>query len=423
MNIDSKILAAILILATYINLVKPIFGTRYAPLLVDAILALLFIRIVFEKAARKAGSLVVVPNIEFFLLLFFIISLIQIFNPNVPVFQAGLEGFRKTTYQMLGVFIGIYYIKNRLEVEKIAKYICYASVPVLVYGIKQFFFFSSFDQRIVEANFADWHVLTILGESRAISIFSGPFHFGMFSCVIALIALYFYVKEKRLLYLVLCIISVTGPFFSLTRTNIVALVVSGLFFLWFVKPEKRRVLMKVNIVFVLLLAGFILISSQKFSTVTDVLKTFKNISEDQRFLIRFEGYREIQKAFVKNPVIGYGMGSAGDTLGKLYDWKVHITSHNLGLKILMETGLLGFGIYISFFFAWFKKALDLFKAKNRHIRNLSVLITSMLLVVLVNGVVGSAVGAYPINLYVWFFMGALLKVWWLENRIRIGTLS
>ncbi len=413
---DYKVLALILISATYINLVKPIFETRYAPLVVDSIVAFLIVRIIANKSTSRGNSITPSPGIEFSLLLFFVICLIQIFNPNVPALQAGLEGFRKTTYQMLAVFIGIYYVKNNLEIEKICKYICYASVPVLVYGIKQFFFFSSFDQKIVEANFAEFYTYSILGKTRAISIFSGPFHFGMFACITALIALYFYVKEKRLLYLALCIISVMGVFFSLTRTNIVALAVSGLFFLWFVKPEKRRDLMKVNIVFVLLLAGFILISSQKFSVVTDVVKTFGHLREDQRFLNRFEGYREIQKAFVENPVIGYGMGSAGDTLGRLYDWKVHITSHNLPLKILMETGLIGLGVYIFFFLAWFKKAVDLFKGKSGHIKNLSVLITSIVLVVLVNGVVGSAVEAYPVNLYVWFFMGALVKVWWLQKK-------
>lgn len=423
MNIYSKILTAVLILATYINLVKPILQTRYAPLVVDSIVAFLIVRIIANKAVSKRDSPTLSPGIELSLILFFIISLIQIFNPNVPTLQAGLEGFRKTTFQMLGIFLGIYYIKNHLEIEKIFKYICYVSIPILVYGIKQFFFFSSFDQKIVESNFAEWHVFTILGESRAISIFSGPFHFGMFSCAIALIALYFYLKENRILFLVLCLVSVTCVFLSLTRTNIVALIVSGLFFLWFVKPEKRRLLMKVNIVFALLIAGSVLLSFQKFSIVSDVLGSFANLGEDQRFLNRFEGYREIQRAFFKNPIIGYGMGSAGDTLGEIYDWNVHITSHNLALKILMETGIIGLAVYIYFFLAWFRKALDLLRKKRGHTNNLSVLITSIVLVVLVNGVVGSAIEAYPVNLYVWFFMGALVKVWSVENRIRIEAMG
>lgn len=415
-RIDYKILSLILISASYINLVKPIFATRYAPILIDLVIALIFIRVFLNKTISGKNSSLLVPAIEISLLLFFLISLIQLFNPNIPTLQVGLEGFRKTTYQMMAIFLGIYCVRDSLEVEKICRYLCYASIPILLYGIKQWFFFSPFDQRIIELNFGGLGVYYLGGSRRAISIFSGPFHFGMFSCFIALLSLYFYLKRKNFLYLVLFIISITGVFFSMTRTSIVALVISGLFFLWFAKPEKRRLLKKINVLFVPLLLILIIISSPKFLPFTNMLKTLENVSEDQRFLNRFVGYRKMPKAFIERPIIGYGMGSAGDTLGPLFKGKVHFTSHNLGFKILIETGLLGLGVYIFFFLAWFKKAFSLFKSKNTYVRNLSVLIISVVLVLLVNGIVGSAVEAYPINLYIWFFMGALVKIWWLEKR-------
>jgi len=415
-RIDYKILSLILILASYINSVKPVFATKYAPIVIDLVIALIFVRIFLNKTISGKNSSVLSPGIEISLLLFFLISLIQLFNPNIPTLQVGLEGFRKTTYQMMAIFLGIYCVRDSLEVEKISRYLCYASIPILLYGIKQWFFFSPFDQRIIELNFGGLSVYYLGGSRRAISIFSGPFHFGMFSCFITLLSLYFYLKRKNFLYLVLFIISTMGVFFSMTRTSIVALVISGLFFLWFAKPEKRRLLKKINVLFLLLLLILIIISSQKFLPVINMLKTFENISEDQRFLNRFVGYRKMPKAFIERPIIGYGMGSAGDTLGPRFKGKVHFTSHNLGFKILMETGLLGLGIYIFFFLAWFQKAFGLFKSENTYVRNLSVLITSIVLVLLVNGIVGSAVEAYPINLYIWFFMGALVKVWWLEKN-------
>jgi len=415
-KIDYKILSLILIFASYINLIKPIFATRYAPILIDLVIALIFVRVFLNKTISGKNSSLLSPAIEIPLLLFFLISLIQLFNPNVPTLQVGLEGFRKTTYQMMAIFLGIYCVKNSLEIEKISKYICYASVPILLYGIKQWFFFSPFDRRITELNFGALCTYYLGGSRRAFSIFSGPFHFGMFSCIIALLSLYFYLKKKNFLYLVLFIISITGVFFSMVRTSIVALVISGLFFLWFAKPEKRRLLKKINILFVLFLLILIIISSQRFLPITNMLKTFENVSEDQRFLNRFVGYRKMSKAFIERPIIGYGMGSAGDTLGPLFKGKVHFTSHNLGFKILIETGLLGLGIYTFFFLVWFKKAFILFKAKNIQVKNLSVLITSIVLVLLINGIVGSGVEAYPINLCIWFFMGALVKVWWLEKN-------
>lgn len=415
-RIDYRVLSLILILASYINLVKPIFGIRYAPILIDLVIALIFLRVFLNKTISGKNSSFLSPAIEISLLLFFLISLIQLFNPNIPTLQVGLEGFRKTTYQMMAVFLGIYCVKNSLEIERIGKYISYASVPILLYGIKQWFFFSPFDQRIIELNFAGRAVYYLGGSRRAISIFSGPFHFGMFSCIIALLSLYFYLKRKNFLYLVLFVISTAGVFFSMTRTSIVAFVISGFFFLWFAKPEKRRLLKKTSVLFLLLLLILIMVSSQEFLPLVNMLETLQSVSEDQRFLYRFIGYRNMSEAFIERPIMGYGMGSAGDTLGRFFEEKAHFTSHNLGFKILIETGLLGLAIYFFFFIAWFKKAFSLFKSKNTYVRNLSVLIISIVLVLLVNGIVGSAVEAYPMNLYIWFFMGALAKVWWLEKR-------
>lgn len=417
-RINWCVLSLILILASYINLIKPIFGIRYSPILVDLIIVLLFIKIFFNKIISEKHSLFISPEIEIPLLLFFLISVVQIFNPNIPSLQIGLEGFRKTTFQMIGIFLGIYFIRDSLEVEKISKHLCFASIPILLYGIKQWFFFSSFDQKIIDTNLAGFWTYTILGKMRAISIFSGPFHFGMFSCIFCMLSLFFYQKKRRIFYLVLFAISLLGVIFSMTRTNIVALILSCLFFLWFVKPEKRRLVIKIGICSILILIILAVIFLQNFLPVKNVLNSFKNISKDQRFLGRFRGYEKMAKAFNERPILGYGMGSAGDTLKPLFEGNVHFTSHNLGFKILIETGLLGLGIYIFFFLLWFKKAFNLFKAKTIHIKNLSVLITSIVLVLLVNGIVGSAVEAYPINLYIWFFMGTLVKIWWLEKNHR-----
>jgi O-antigen ligase len=416
-KIDYKVISLIFFLALYINLIKPIFEIRFAPIFIDLAIALITIRMFLDKAiSGKTSS--ISPEVEIPLLFFFLISIFQIFNPNVPTLQAGLEGFRKTTYQMLAIFIGIYYVRNILDVEKINKYFLYASVPILVYGIKQWFFWSTFDQKIIEQNFATFDVYNILGRARSVSIFSGPFHFGMFSCVLVLLSLYFYLKEKKFFHLFTFILSVMGVFFSMTRVNIVSFIFSISFFLWFAKQKKGKI-KKLVPVFLFFFLILVIVLQPEFSIIINVVETLTNMREDQRFLYRFEGYENIIKAFIESPILGYGMGSAGDTLDVLYTWKFHFTSHNLGFKILIETGLIGLGIYIFFFLVWFKKAFYLFRIKTLYIKNLSVLITSIVLVLLVNGMVGSAIEAYPINLYIWFLMGALVKIWWLEIKTNM----
>lgn len=415
-DIYTKTIIFILVIASYINIMKPLTGIRWWPILIDIVLFLLItVGLFLINLLVRKEYVLLFSRTELFLVIFIIISFIEIFNSNVPSLGAGLEGFRKTTYQMAGFFLGVYFIKNIGQAEKIIKYLYYFSIPILLYGIKQFFYFSSFDQKIIDANLAGYWTYHIAGRVRALSIFSGPFHFGMFSCMMVLLSLYYYMKRGKYSYLILFLISVFGVFSSMTRTNIVALFVSCLFFLFFIKAEKQKFFKVINIMLVLLVFILIIMLFNGFLPISRVIGSFSNISGDQRFLNRFPGYKEMIGAFAKHPITGYGMGSAGDTLGKLYDWKVRFTSHNLLFKILIETGVVGLVVYLLFFLAWFKKAFSLVKSNNIFVNDISVLAISIVSVLLVNGIVGSAVEAYPINLYVWFFMGVLVRIWWLEK--------
>jgi len=416
-NIYTKVIIFILVMASYINVLKPLTGIRWWPFIVDILLVLtILIYLLVIKLIIENKSLLTFLKIEFVVFLFLFISLFQIFNYNVPTLFAGLEGFRKTAFQMLGFLLGIYFIYDYIQVEKIIKYIYFLLIPVLLYGIKQFFYFSPFDYKIIDMNLAGYWTYHIFDRVRAISIFSGPFHFGMFSCLMSLLSLYFFLKKGKLIYLIIFYISVLGVFFSMTRVNVIALIITTLFFLWFSKPRTQKFSKILLIIFTVTLFMVVVIL-WNFSYVVKLFSSILEITEDLRFLGRFRGYRRILEAFVKNPIIGYGMGSAGDTLGYQYNWEFHVTSHNMFLKVLTETGLIGIIIYIGFFFMWFKRAFSLVKQdRNNYIKNFSVLVISIVIVLLVNGLTGSSIEAYPISLYVWFFMGVLIKIWLLDKE-------
>lgn len=195
------------------------------------------------------------------------------------------------------------------------------------------------------------------------------------------------------------------------------------------KPRKQIITRKFLVILTIAFVTVVIILFN-FSFVASIFNSILNVTDDTRFLNRFSGYKKILEAFLKKPIIGYGMGSAGDTLHKVYNWEFHVTSHNMFLKVLIETGLIGIIIYMIFFFMWFKRAFNLLKYKNNWVRNLSVLIISIVIVLLMNGLTSSAVEAYPINLYIWFFMGMLIKVWILnkegakvKNENRYGYFS
>lgn len=417
-RINHRVVTCILIMAVYINVLKPLTGSRYAPLLIDLLLMIIFFKIVMTKLVKEKKLVFYSKTIEIAISVFFVISIIQIFNPNIPRLVIGIEGFRKTTYQMLAVFMGAYYIRDYKEARKMIKWLCIASIPVLLYGIKQYFFYSPFDYRIISLNNTSMGVFRIRGSLRSFSIFSGPFHFGMYACMTAVISLYFYFINRKFIYTIIFIMSIFGVFFSMTRVNLAALMASIVFFITLTEPVKRKLFNKTKIVLVFSLLVVVVFSSKYFTNTTRIFKTFKNIKNDRRFMARFASYRYMTKNFKKNPVIGYGMGSAGDTLGRKYRMRTHFTSHNMMFKILMETGIFGLILYLMFFLFWFYKAFCLAASKNLHIKNFAVLLMSLVIIILVNGLTGSTIEAYPINMYAWCFMGILIKLYAVE-RIKI----
>jgi len=174
------------------------------------------------------------------------------------------------------------------------------------------------------------------------------------------------------------------------------------------KPRKQIITRKFLVILTIAFVTVVIILFN-FSFVASIFNSILNVTDDTRFLNRFSGYKKILEAFLKKPII---------------------TSHNMFLKVLIETGLIGIIIYMIFFFMWFKRAFNLLKYKNNWVRNLSVLIISIVIVLLMNGLTSSAVEAYPINLYIWFFMGMLIKVWILnkegakvKNENRYGYFS
>lgn len=394
----------IFIAVMYINLIKIFTEFRYTPIIFDAAI-FLFLSTILIYLITSHGR-IGYDIAELLVLLFLGTSVIQIFNPNVPSLIAGFEGFRKTSYHMLMILLGIYAVRSVADIDKILRALCWASVPVLLYGIKQHFFFSSFDERIITLNYAGTDTYHILGDMRAMSIFSGPFHFGMFSGVILMLSFFLFYQTNSKKYLILISLSVLSIFLSITRTNIIAALIALLFATTFYANKKQFRLIFTLLLFAIFTGAILLMI---FSPL------FHKLEADQRLLARFTSWNISWRSFLQNPIIGYGMGSSGDTLLQLYNYKTHITAHNLFLKILHETGLIGLLVYFAIFVAYFKTAYQLLREPRfKRLRSYTVCLISVALILLVNAMFGSTVEAYPVNVYIWFFIGALFKVKFLE---------
>lgn len=417
-SLQNKILLILFSFILYSNLIKYLTGVRYSLLIVDFLILLIFVKVVFQQCVLRQFP-VFSPLVEFSLLAFLGVSILELFNPNVPSLLAGLEGLRKTSFYMIGFFIGLELIKEKLQLRKVIVVFTAISIPIIIYGIKQAFIMSAFDKRMAGLNWGEVWTYKIYGWNRPIGIFSGPFHYAMLCIIIILCCLYLFLETRKTRYIIFIPLPIVGTLLSMTRTNLVAMVGSLIFFFFlyliYSKGIRKRKIFAYSFLFLFLAALIIWFAASRLQPLSTSIASLAHIKRDTRFLNRVKTWEEILKAIPRQPVVAYGMGSAGDTLEKIYNFPVHFTSHNLFLKIVIETGVVGLLFYCAFFVGWFALAYRCLQSRDARFKNLSIFIMSAVSVILINGLVGSAVEAFPINFIVWFFMGALVKISWIEK--------
>jgi O-antigen ligase len=71
------------------------------------------------------------------------------------------------------------------------------------------------------------------------------------------------------------------------------------------------------------------------------LESLTHWRTDNRFLNRIETYREALGLVGKRPLLGWGPGSAADTLDNFFQNGVHVTAHNMFLAYAVEVGIPG----------------------------------------------------------------------------------
>lgn len=400
------VFSTLLILALYINLTKILLGSRYVILIADAAVFAVSLRVIVYRllATRPFTRLEIITG------LFLLIGITQLFNPNVPSFLAGIEGFRRIMFQMLAIFIGVAVVKERDDVILLGKLIAVASIPILLYCIKQFFFMSDFDYSIIESNTAAPETWRIFGKVRAFGIFNGPFHLGLFSGFAFWIAIAIYLETKRKWLIFMAIVAVLACLASLTRSSIIALFASiPLVLLYAYRTHRVRIVWITALVVAATLMSVYLLRSNfvAIDLFVESISSLESVGGDSRLGARVEGY---EKAFsiIKSHPFGSGMGSAGDAMEHYFEphSREHITSHNLFLRVALETGWLGLLLFLGIFGCILASVRTLKRSGD-------VVATVMLLgpvmIVLITGITGSTIGAYPLNLLFWSLCGVLVS--------------
>lgn len=199
-------------------------------------------------------------------------------------------------------------------------------------------------------------LVEIQGKSflRAFGLFPDPHMLAFFlglTFPFVLAAVFLGQKFKAGLFAILCLMTAVLAL-TFSRGGYLGFFVAFLFLIFFVWPGISRAgkgFLK-NGALVLLVLFFLaggLISARFFSSF--------NLNEGSN-QGRLAIWRESFNVFLKNPILGVGLGNYPLTTDPYIDYRSPVTSHNLYLDILAETGIFGLAAWLWFIAAAAKAA-------------------------------------------------------------------
>jgi putative inorganic carbon (hco3(-)) transporter len=412
---------AIIILLVFVpltSILKAVTGSRFAPLTFDLALLLAFGLFIGQGLLRHKIRL---AWLDVCLAIFLLWAGLQMFNPNVPSLQAGIEGLRKFAFASILFYVGRHFIRTR-DVIFFQKSLIIISIFIAGYGLKQFFFMSAIDYRMIELASASPVTYLMGGWVRPFSTLPGPFHLGLYLVVVSLLLIaQLMLKHGRFstrLFIPLILFLHLGVlFFTRTKGNWVGLVagISVLMILHTQRPLKliaRFIALSLAITLIVTII-FAVVPSNTLGVLEDAIVAVTNPWEAPTFVYRVQLWEEIMvPALRENPLWGYGTSSAGEGLSNLYQntGAKHFPSHNLFLKVFLELGLVGLFLFFVIVAGSLWQGWKSVRRQQHALPNIKLTQywgIAAVIAFLVAGLAIPTLDAYPANYYFWLLLGLL----------------
>jgi len=402
------------------GLLKSITGVRFAALPFDlGIFAVCFWHFVSRLFNRRLP----VEMLDALLGLFLLLALAEVFNSNVPGLQAGAEGFRKFAYMAIAFYAGRHILEDE-DLRRFRNWLLILAVPISLYAIKQFFWVSALDQRIIdmaiETGRSSINPYMIKGQIRPFSTLSGPFHLGLYLMVTILLTLRQLQEDgltRKLKWALtgFAALQMVALLLTQTKGNWVGLMAGTAALLVLQAKRGSLRIMRLSAaaaVGAVCVAAALSVVAAFSTTASHVLEdaltnvTHPTEAPTLQFRLSLWGDR-ILPAIANRPILGYGTSSAGEGLGGLYEHSLsyYFLSHNLYLKIVLELGIFGLALFLAIL------VLSLWRPRGEAPRGVAAANRDAALAVvaafLTAGLVIPVLDAYPANYYFWLLLGAL----------------
>jgi O-antigen ligase len=298
------------------------------------------------------------------------------------------------------------------------------SIPVTLYGIKQFLVMWPIDYRMIELSTSSPITFLMGGWIRPFSTMSGPFQLGLYLMVVLLLLLVMLTKAKpkpwlRLSFLLLLGLQIALLVMTRTKGNWGGFLVGVIVLVLLQSRNPIRAALRLAGLAVVggLVLGLIMYvaSGETRAVLDDAIVAITNPLEAPTFVFRMQLWgEEIIPALREQWLLGYGTSSAGEGLQNLYEGTTSqfFYSHNLYIKVLLEMGIIGFLAFLALVGTSMLGGLRyLYRATNIKPQAAMLLQWSLTVTVafLIAGIVIPTLDAYPANYYFWLLLGVLSR--------------
>lgn len=346
-----------------------------------------------QQFRHTVGSILIMAFIS--------LGLVQVFNPNLPSYTVGLEGFRSAFFPILIYFLVVMrFHKSVSEVPALGYFLVLLGAFCAAFGLFQeidpTWFISKFNLLTASGSFI------YKGKLRAFSTADDPFGFASFM-MITLFLSYVYLRKHhfRVREIIFFGLIMLGMVYSLVRGIYVG-VLFGLIFIVLMSGLKRNL-----VVVGLAVLGVLSILHFGSHNLVGRLTSITNAGTQASIIAREQTWGVLNRIIESHP-LGIGLGTTG---GASYKYASilqygYLASDSYYYKLMVETGIPGLLLYLATSFYLVLDAIK-FIVMNKYsqYRDYVVVSGAIIIAMMVANITNNFLELYPTNYLYWIILG------------------
>lgn len=235
-------------------------------------------------------------------------------------------------------------------------------------------------------------------ETRIAGGMSHPNNLALYSNLIVLMCVALYSESKKTSYLILAIGNFAAIVAALSLNGFVMSAISLLVFF----RKQAKILAPIAVVLALGLLNYEPINNRLDSLSDFELKTTLEYGySSNSFAWRFLNYRDLLPLVDEHPMIGYGLGRAED----IHPSNEGISPHNDYLRMLLETGLPGLGLWVALLGSI---SIRLWKSYSASRRSVDLAVFSVFFAWTIGSFFDNFITATAFQLHLWLAIGSAI---------------